>query len=75
MKLALAPWLNAFARINGDRRQPEAFDEPQLGDGSDRSPAASHNEWQVSGRKIAARDAVALNEASTSNGMGSRPHW
>jgi hypothetical protein len=67
MKLALALWLNAFARIN-DRHQLEleAFDEPPLGDGSD---------WQVSGRKIAGRDAVALNEASTSNGMGSWPHW
>jgi hypothetical protein len=73
--LALALWLNAFARINDDPRQAEAFDEPQLGDGSGRSPAASHNDWQVSGRKIAGRDAIALNEASTSNGMGSRPHW
>lgn len=74
MKLALALWLNAFARIT-DRRQLEAFDEPQLPEGSGRSPAPSHNEWQVSGRKNAGRDAVALNEASTSNGMGSGPHW
>jgi hypothetical protein len=62
MKLAMALWLNAFGRINDDRPQAAAFDEPQLREGSGRSSAASRKDSRVGGRKIVAPDAAALNE-------------
>lgn len=76
MKLALALWLNAFSRVSDERDLVEAPDGAHDREGSSLAGSApSRNGSEVNGREFAVRDAVALNEASTSNGMGSRPHW